>query len=59
MLIPFIPLLDDPYTCFASYMYRILLMLMQLDLNTGYADNDADLCIKFNNLCPCTVCFIA
>ena len=57
MLIPFIPLLDDPYTCFASFMYSA--DAVQLDLNTGYADNDADICIKFNNLCPCTVCFIA
>ena len=33
----------------------LMLILMLLDLNTGYADTDADLCIRIMSLC-CNVC---
>ena len=29
----------------------LMLILMQLNLNTGYADTDADLCIRIMSLC--------
>ena len=33
----------------------LMLILMLLNLNTGYADTDADLCIRIMSLC-CNLC---
>ena len=35
----------------------LMLILMLLNLNTGYADTDADLCIRIMSLC-CTYTFM-
>ena len=35
------------------FLMLVILMLMLLNLNTGYADTDADLCIRIMPLC-CT-----
>ena len=37
-------------------LFILLLILMLLYFNTGYADTDADLCLK---LCPCDVVFLS
>ena len=39
--------------CLLPMLILMLVILMLLNLNTGYADTDADLCIRIMSLC-CT-----
>ena len=39
--------------CLLAMLILMLVILMLLNLNTGYADTDADLCIRIMSLC-CT-----
>ena len=37
--------------CLLAMLILMLLILMLLNLNTGYADTDADFCIRIMSLC--------
>ena len=37
--------------CLLAMLILMLFILMLLNLNTGYADTDADLCIRIMSLC--------